>query len=73
MEEQLPWETDCRESSAPRGPGGRGRAEAESIPRTPARAPKATIGSVRVATFVLGFFVAPKGTRTGPRGPWPRS
>lgn len=49
------------------------RADAENNPRTSAGATKATIGEVRVATSVLGFFVVLKGTRIGPVGHWLRS
>lgn len=53
------------------GAGGRVRPEAERIPGIPTGMAKAAVGAVREAISVPGFFVAPRGTRTGPRGHWP--
>lgn len=68
MEEELAWETQGRESAG-RGPG-QGRIEAERMRRNPAGATEPEICAVRVATCVLGFFVAPRETRTWRRGHW---
>lgn len=65
------WETQGRECAAARGRGLE-RAEAEEIPRITAGAIKVETGVDRAATSVLGFFVAPRATRTSPRGHWPR-
>lgn len=72
MEEPLPCETDGRESPAPRGRGaGEGRGQEhpphlrEGAQSYDWRCPR---GHLR-----LGFLMVPKGTRTGPREPWPRA
>lgn len=63
MEEPPAWENDGRESAVPRDPGA-GAGRAQRIPEPPRGATKPAIGAVLVATSVVGFFVAPRGTRT---------
>lgn len=67
MEEPAAWENDGRESAAPRDPGA-GAGRAQRIPEPPRGATKPAIGAVLVATSVVGFFVAPRGTHTGVGG-----